>query len=132
MDSISYNKNILWKMEVVMMQETTLGEELDFLDDDYEIDEISNGVESIPAPIHYTERSAWTSLILGIVGSLGWLIPIIGLPVTIVGTVLGAVGIKTKNARGIAIAGFVINTVFLTASIAKGILDIIKYLKKSN
>ncbi|MDF2614762.1 MAG: hypothetical protein K0S71_2548 [Clostridia bacterium] len=114
------------------MKETTLGEELDFLNDDYEIDDTDNGAESVPVPARHTEQGAWTSLILGIVGSLGWIVPIIGLPVTIVGTVLGAVGIKTKNARGIAIAGFVINTVFLMASIAKGILDIIKYLKKSN
>ncbi|WP_083258872.1 hypothetical protein [Cellulosilyticum sp. I15G10I2] len=114
------------------MHETTLGEELDFLEDEYEIDDTNNGVEPMPIPTHSTQLNAWTSLILGIVGSLGWLVPIIGLPVTIVGTVLGAVGIKTRNARGIAIAGFVINTVFLIGSIAKGILDIIKYIKKSN
>jgi len=114
------------------MQETTLGDELDFLDDDYEIDEVSDEETCTPVPTHHTELCAWTSLVLGIVGTLGWIVPIIGLPVTIVGTVLGAVGLKTKNARGIAIAGFVINTVFLVATIAKGILDIIKYLKKSN
>lgn len=113
------------------MQETTLEEDLDFLDDEYEIDDTNDGVEPMGRPMHASHLNAWTSLILGIVGSLGWLVPIIGLPVTIVGTVLGAVGIKAKNNRGISIAGFVINTVFLMASVAKGILDIIRYLKKS-
>ena len=74
---------------------------------------------------------AWASLILGIVGSLGWLAPVIGLPVTIVGTVLGAVGMKNKENQGIAIAGFIINTVFVVCSVAKGIIDIVFYLKKS-
>ena len=53
----------------------------------------------------------------------------IGLPIAIVGTVLGAVGMKSKRSKGIAIAGFVINLVFLCASVAKGVLDIIWYLK---
>lgn len=73
--------------------------------------------------------NAWTSFILGVIGSLGWLVPIIGLPVTIVGTVLGAVGMKNKRSRGIAISGFVISLTFLICSIAKGIVDIIFYLK---
>lgn len=119
------------------MKEAAFEEELDFLDDEYEIDETNNSVEPSgrieeKSGMRSSELSAWTSLVLGIVGSLGWLVPIIGLPVTIVGTVLGAVGIKTKHSRGIAIAGFVVSIVFLTASIAKGIIDIIKYLKKSS
>lgn len=71
-----------------------------------------------------------TSLVLGIISSLGWMIPVIGLPVTIVGTVLGAINMKSRKSKGIAIAGFVINIVFLCASIAKGIVDIIMYAKK--
>ncbi len=77
-------------MEAFRMQQTTLGEELDFLDDEYEIDAINDGVDVMSRPIQSTQWNAWTSLILGIIGSLGWLVPIIGLPVTIVGTVLGA------------------------------------------
>lgn len=76
-----------------------------------------------------SSRGAWASFILGIVASLGWLIPIIGLPVTIVGIVLGALNMKNYKAKGIAIAGFVVNIVFLCASIAKGIVDIIGYMK---
>lgn len=76
-----------------------------------------------------SSTGAWASFILGIVASLGWIIPIIGLPVTIVGIVLGALNMKNYKAKGIAIAGFVINIVFLCASIAKGIVDIVGYMK---
>lgn len=112
------------------MQDPSL-EDLDFLEDEYEIDETNDSVEPMGRPVHSNQLNAWTSLILGIVGSLGWIIPIIGLPVTIVGTVLGAIGMKSKRAKGIAIAGFVVNTTFLVGSVAKGIIDIIRYLKRS-
>ena len=111
-----------------MMKEMDDEEALNFFEDEDQIDSENDS----PERLETRQLNAWTSLVLGIVGSLGWLVPIIGLPVTIVGTVFGAIGIKTKKSRGIAIAGFVINTVFLTATIAKGILDIIKYLKKSS
>lgn len=74
--------------------------------------------------------SAWVSFILGIISSLGWLVPIIGLPITVVGIVLGAVGMGNPRDRGFSIAGMVVNIVFLAATIAKGILDIIFYYKK--
>lgn len=75
-------------------------------------------------------KGAWTSLILGVVASLGWIVPIIGLPVTVVGIVLGALNLKNRDAKGVAIAGFVVNIVFLCASIAKGIVDIVGCLKR--
>ena len=77
-----------------------------------------------------TNESGWISFILGIIASLGWLVPIVGLPITVVGTALGAVGIGNPRDRGFSIAGMVINIVFLLASIAKGILDIIIYNKR--
>lgn len=76
--------------------------------------------------------SAWISFILGIIASLGWLVPIIGLPITVVGTALGAVGIGNPRDRGISIAGMVMNIIFLLAAIAKGIVDIIFYLKRKS
>lgn len=73
-----------------------------------------------------TSRGAWASLVLGLIGSVAWIIPILGLPITIVGVVLGAMNLKSKKAKGAAISGFVINIVFLSGSIAKGIVDIVK------
>lgn len=104
-----------------------------FMDDDFEdydtyFDE-EDDVYNFSKP--ESDAGSWTSLVLGIIGSLGWIIPIIGLPITIVGTVFGAINMTNRRSKGIAIAGFVVNVVFLTASIAKGILDIIKWMRKA-
>lgn len=111
--------------------------EKDVVNTDFEIinsvgEEQIQEEEAIENKPYKKENTAgsWTSLILGIVGSLGWMVPIIGLPVTIVGTVFGAINMKNKKNRGVAIAGFIVNIVFLAGSVAKGILDIIKYMKK--
>lgn len=76
-------------------------------------------------------EKAWVAFILGIISSLGWLIPIIGLPVSVVGTALGAIGIKNPKDRGISVAAFIINIAFLGASIAKAIVDICFYYKRN-
>lgn len=76
-----------------------------------------------------SNESAWISFILGIISSLGWMIPIVGLPITVVGIALGAIGIGKKEDRGVSIAGMVMNIVFLLATISKGIIDIIFYFK---
>ena len=96
-------------------------DEYDYVDDD--VYDFSMPKES--------SAGSWTSLVLGIISSLGWIVPIIGLPITIVGTVFGAINIRNKKSRGVAIAGFVINIVFLCASIAKGIVDIVMYARKN-
>ena len=77
-----------------------------------------------------SSAGATTSLVLGIISSIAWIVPIIGLPITVVGIVLGAINMKSRKHKGMAIAGFVVNIVFLAATIAKGVLDIIKFFKK--
>src|SRR5436190_22228796 len=59
---------------------------------------------------------ATTSMVLGLVGIVAWFLPIIGVPVTITGLVFG---IKSRNSAGRskAIAGIVLCSIFLTASI---------------
>ena len=74
--------------------------------------------------------SGWASFILGIIASLGWLVPIIGLPITVVGVALGAIGIGNPRDRGFSIAGMIMNIVFLGAAIAKGIVDLVFYYKR--
>ncbi|ONI43338.1 hypothetical protein AN641_01480 [Candidatus Epulonipiscioides gigas] len=73
---------------------------------------------------------AWTSFILGIIASLAWIIPVAGMPITIVGTVFGALSIKTPKERGIGIAGLVINIVFMIFSIVQSIVLVVLYIKK--
>ena len=101
--------------------------DMDTMEDAHE----DNWRESIQFVKPQNSASSWSSLILGIIASLGWIMPIIGFPVTVVGIVLGAMNLRNRQSKGIAIAGFVVNIVFLCASIAKGIVDIVCYAKKS-
>lgn len=118
-----------------MKKKLVNNEEIEFYTKEYVADEndTDSCVEMVPniVPVQRPNPNAWTSFILGIISSVAWIVPIIGLPVTIVGTVLGAVGMKNKRNKGIAIAGFVTNLVFLAATITAGILEIIYFVKKS-
>lgn len=109
--------------------------DIEFYTKEYMVDEddTNDSIDMTPhiVPVAKPNPNAWTSFILGIISTLGWVIPVIGLPVSIVGLVLGAVGMKNKRNKGISIAGFVINTVFLCASIAKGVVDIVFYMKRT-
>lgn len=126
--------SIMAKRELDDLKELNALDTNAFLDadefDDYEA-YFDNDDDSYSLSKPESDGGALTSLILGIIGSLGWMIPIIGLPVTIVGTVFGAINMTNRRSKGIAIAGFVVNVVFLTASIAKGIIDIIKWMRKA-
>ena len=70
-----------------------------------------------------------TSLVLGVIGSVAWIVPILAIPINVVGIVLGAINMKSNKHKGIAISGFVVNIVFLAVAIAKGIVDIVKFSK---
>jgi hypothetical protein len=74
---------------------------------------IPNPYASAPAPSG-GGKAIW-SLCLGLFGLLAWLLPIIGLPVTITGLVLG---IKSVNGprKGMATAGIVLCIIGLVLS----------------
>ena len=59
---------------------------------------------------------ATTGLVLGIIGLVAWFIPIIGTPITIIGLVFGIKGLKSLK-RGVAIAGIVLSSIGLFATI---------------
>ncbi|MDF2540675.1 MAG: hypothetical protein K0S47_393 [Herbinix sp.] len=59
---------------------------------------------------------AIASLVLGIIGLLAWCIPLFGLPITIVGLVLGILGLKSIY-KGMAIAGIVLSSLGLLFSL---------------
>lgn len=56
------------------------------------------------------------SLVLGIVGMLAWLLPIIGLPVAITGLVLGVRSMNSVN-KGMATAGLTLSIIGVVLSI---------------
>lgn len=61
------------------------------------------------------------SLVLGLVGLLAWCFPLLGYPITIVGLILGTLGIK-KGGKGMAIAGIILCTITLLLTIANSAL----------
>lgn len=64
---------------------------------------------------------ALTSLILGLVSIFTWIIPILGLPVSIVGLVMGVIG-RRSSRRGMAITGIILSSIFIIVSIASATL----------
>ena len=76
-----------------------------------------------PAPMPQQDKlasKATASMVLGIIGMVAWVIPIIGFPIQIVGLVYG---IKAKNSsqNGRAIAGIVLCIIGLVFSTANAI-----------
>lgn len=61
-------------------------------------------------------KLAIASLVLGLLGLIGWCLPICGGPLAIVGIVLGILGLKGEG-RVIAIIGLVMNGLAIVASI---------------
>lgn len=62
------------------------------------------------------EGKAVASLVLGIVGMLFWLLPILGLPVTVVGVAMGVKG-REGSRRGMATAGLVLSIIGLVLTV---------------
>lgn len=71
---------------------------------------------SLPTATPQGNGVAVASLVLGLIGLLGWCIPLIGLPITITGLVLGIKGLKGSR-PGMATAGIVLNILGLMASV---------------
>jgi len=68
-----------------------------------------------------TDGKATASLVLGLIAIVAWFIPLIGLPVTIAGLVLGIKGLGPQR-RGKAIAGIVLSTIFLVITVLNAAL----------
>ena len=56
-------------------------------------------------------------MVLGIIGVLTFWFPFIGLPVSVIGLVLSAVGMKRFTGKGFAIAGLVLTIIGLILSL---------------
>lgn len=67
-------------------------------------------------PVTQERPKSIAALVLGIIGLLAWLIPLIGFPITIVGLVLSTKGMRAKKAY--ATAGLVLNIIGLFLTIA--------------
>ncbi len=64
---------------------------------------------------------AIVAVVLGIMGLIAWFIPIIGLPLTLVGIIMGLLGLKSYR-RKAAITGTILSSVGFLASLVNAIL----------
>jgi hypothetical protein len=71
---------------------------------------------------------AIASLVLGILSLLAWLLPIAGLPVAIVGLILGILGRRSRS-PGLAMGGIVTSSIGLGLSLINAILGAILTLR---
>ncbi len=60
--------------------------------------------------------TAIVAFVLGIVGLIAWLLPILGFPITITGILLGIRSLKSNN-RQLSTAGIILSIIFLLATI---------------
>lgn len=81
------------------------------------MDEMNNGLPE------EKKGMSIASLVLGIVGLAAWCLPLLGYPVSIVGIILGAVGMK-KGGKGMAIAGIILCALCLIATLINSILGV--------
>ncbi len=65
--------------------------------------------------------SAIISLVLGIIGLAAWFVPPIGLPITLLGMLLGVQGLKSHRRR-VALAGTILAGIGLLASAVNAIM----------
>lgn len=73
------------------------------------------------APQEEQKGMSIASLVLGCCGIIAWCIPLLGYPVTIVGIILGCLGMK-KGGKKLAIAGIILSAIFLVATLINSIL----------
>lgn len=70
---------------------------------------------------------ALASLILGLISIIAWIIPLFGIPIAIIGIIMGVMGRKSSK-KGMATAGLVLSIIFLLASIANAGLGAYLYM----
>lgn len=76
-----------------------------------------NPIDATTKSVAEKKSMSIASLVLGIVGVIAWLIPIIGFPVIIVGLILGIIG-RGKGGKGMATAGITLCIITLVLTIA--------------
>ncbi len=72
------------------------------------------------------DNKAISSLILGILSLICWLLPLIGYPVSIIGIVMG---IKSKNttSQNLALAGLILSIIGLAITVANSAIGAYMY-----
>ena len=85
---------------------------------------MENQVMENNAEVQNTKDSkgkAKAGFILGLISIVAWLVPLFGVPVTIVGLVLSILGVKSSRKK-MAIAGIILSAIFLIATIINAVI----------
>jgi hypothetical protein len=83
----------------------------------------NTGNYQLPAnPVAAEPQKAIAALVLGIIGLFAWYLPIAGYPITIVGLILSAKGIRLH--KSLAKAGLILNIIGLVLTIVNSILGV--------
>lgn len=61
------------------------------------------------------------SLALGVLSLCGWIIPCIGIPVSLAGIIIGIIGIAKADLKPMAIVGVILNALTIIAAIINSI-----------
>ncbi len=85
------------------------------------------------APMAVPEKKGMSiaSMVLGFCSFIAWLIPLFGYPVTIVGIIMGAVGMK-KGGKGMAITGIICCSIGLLLSLLNSIAGVALMMNAAN
>lgn len=93
-----------------------------------------------PGPQPYSasqskNTQAKTGFILGLCAILGWLLPIVGFPLTITGLVFSGMGLSRASTSGVgraqAIWGLILNIAFLVLTIINAVAGAVLNLKRA-
>lgn len=68
------------------------------------------------------DTQALVGMILGFCSIIAWILPLIGFPVTIVGLIFSAFGLKSTARKGMAVTGIVLGIIFLIATLTNSCL----------
>ena len=74
------------------------------------------------------DSRATTSMVLGLIAIVAWIIPLIGYPVTITGFVKGIRGMKS-NRSGQAVTGIVLNILFFGATVINSAVGVMMMMR---
>lgn len=75
------------------------------------------------------EKQARTSLTLGILSCIAWILPIVGYPICIMGIIFGIIGTRAVFSKGKAITGLVLSSVGLIATFINSFLGMLMQMQ---
>jgi hypothetical protein len=75
-----------------------------------------------------TSRMAMASVVIGLISLLTWLLPIVGIPLSLAGVIVGGIGRYLPRSRALASAGIALSFVGLVASLISALVGYLRAL----